>query len=186
MPMEDKFGDKLADPEDPRRCQSVGKHGQCSYARVEGGNYCYRHGGASELSRQVKANTRMYNLQVWRSRMNELKGSDDAKNLTEEIAILRLTMEAYLEKCQDSTDLMMYSSTVGDLATKIERLVKSCHSLQQASGQLMDRTKAINFASTIVEIIDRLSTELIKDEELREHFIDKVSDAVLNSMKEKE
>lgn len=128
----------------------------------------------------------MYQLTQWRSKMDQLKQSPEAKSLGEEIAILRMTLEATLEKCKSTEDLFMMSSTIGDLAVKIEKVIKSSHSLDQASGNLMDKSKAIAFAGTVVEIVDRVLTLFITDVEMREKIVDQIAQGILKSLQEPE
>lgn len=180
MPIEDKFGDKVKDPADPNRCQGLGKGGQCEYLAVEGTHLCPRHGGAKIAERNDRKAAVMYNLRLWRSKMDQFKDSPQAKSLGDEIAILRMTLEAALEKCQSQEDLFMMSSTIGDLAVKIEKVIKSAHSLDQSSGNLMDKSKAIAFASSVVEIVDRVISKNIPEIELRENMIDEISQGIVS------
>lgn len=180
--IEDKFGDKVTDPADPKRCQSVVAHGQCPYRAIEGTIHCARHGGTKEAIKNDKKEAQMYNLVIWRQKMNELKNSPEAKSLSDEVAILRMTMEAALQKCKDTEDLFLMSSTIGDLAIRIDKVVKSCHVLEQASGQLMDKSKAIAFAGSIVEIVDRTVSMLVTDVELKEKIIDTISKGILDTL----
>jgi hypothetical protein len=184
--MQNKFGDKVTDPADPNRCQSNVKEGQCPYLAVPGTPYCPRHGGTSIEKKQDARAAKMYQLTQWRSKMDQLKQSPEAKSLGEEIAILRMTLEATLEKCKSTEDLFMMSSTIGDLAVKIEKVIKSSHSLDQASGNLMDKSKAIAFAGTVVEIVDRVLTLFITDVEMREKIVDQIAQGILKSLQEPE
>ncbi len=178
----DKFGDKIIDPANPNRCQSSVKRGQCPYLSLEGTRYCARHGGLREQKKQDKKAAIMYNLQLWRAKMDALQESPMSKNLSEEVSILRMTLEAIVDRCKDVNDLFMLSSTIGDMAIKIEKVVKSCHSLEQSSGQLMDKSKAIAFASEVVEIVNRTVNALISDTDLREKIVDMISQEILNKL----
>jgi hypothetical protein len=114
--------------------------------------------------------------------MDELKSSDQSKSLTEEVAILRMTLEAALLKCSNTDEMFMMSSTISDLACKIEKVVKSCSQLEQSSGQLMDKSKAIAFAGSVVEVVDRVVTLRIPDTELREKIVDEISQGILSEL----
>lgn len=186
MPMEDKFGNKVTDPADPRRCQGMGAGGQCEYLAVEGTEHCPRHGGYHNAKKKDREAAKMYNLKLWRAKLDTLKQSPEAKSLGDEIAILRMTLEATLERCKHQEDLFMMSSTIGDLAVKIERILKSAHSLDQSSGNLMDKSKAIAFAGTVVEIVDRVIAANVKDVDLKELIVDQISQAILMELSRKE
>lgn len=178
----DKFGDKVTDPADPNRCQSTVKEGQCPYLALEGTKACARHGGLKTQRQNEKKAAIMYNLQIWRKRMDELQDSPKSKSLSEEVAILRMTLEATAARCKDAEDLFMMSSTISDLALKIEKVVKSCHSLEQSSGQLMDKSKAIAFASEVVEIVNRVVNTTIADIDLREKIVDMIAQEILSKL----
>lgn len=185
MPIADKLGDKVTNPADPQRCQAVAGAGQCEYrTTVPGGKYCVRHGGKKEQEKLQKEGVRMYQSQVWQKRIGEMSDDPNVKTLRNEIGILRITLEATLNKCKEPEDLFMMASNISDLAVKIEKLVKSCASLEENSGQLMDKSKAIAFAGQIVELIDRVTQKLIMDDDLREKVVDEISAEILTTLQE--
>lgn len=184
MPIQDKFGEKVSDPSDPNRCQSSIASGQCPYLSVEGTTACPRHGGLKQVEKSDKRARQMYDLRLWRAKMDALKHSPEAKSLGDEIAILRMTLEATLNKCKESEDLFMMSSTIGDLALKIERVLKSSHSLDQSAGNLMDKSKAIAFAGLVVEHVDRTIAKFIVDVDIREKIVDEISQGILKSLQD--
>lgn len=186
MPIENKFGGKVTDPADPRRCQGMGKGGQCEYLSVEGTQYCARHDGLKIQKKKDARAAQMYNLKIWRAKLDELKQSPEAKTLGDEIAILRMTLEATLDKCKVPEDLFMMSSTIGDLAIKIEKILKSAHSLDQSTGSLMDKSKAIAFAGTVVETVDRVISANLTSVELKEKVVDEISQAILAELQKKD
>lgn len=181
--MLDKFGRRILERDDPLRCQANGDYGQCEYEAVENSKYCPRHKGVEEARKVDKKAATMYQLMVWKKRMEELKASPEAKSLGDEVAILRMTLEAVLDRCKTTEDLFMMSSTIGDLALKVEKVTKSCHILEQSSGQLMDKSKAIAFAGVVVEIVDRTVSNFIKDVDLKEKIVDTISKGVLDNLK---
>lgn len=152
MPIEQKL--IRCEPDDPNRCQSTGKQGQCPYLAAEGLKYCLRHGGRLPAM-QEKQKIKQYRLQVWQERLDEFTESDKVKSLRDEIGILRITMENILNKCSTSHELVMYSSKIADLAVKIEKLVVSCNRLEHSMGMMLDKTAALNLAAQIVEIIGK-------------------------------
>lgn len=180
--MQDKFGNKVTDPADPNRCQAAARRGQCEYKKVEGTPYCPRHSGLRTQAKNDRKAAQMYNLKMWRARLDELKDTPESKTLGTEVAILRMTLEAALNKCTSTDELFLMSSTIGDLAIKIEKVLKSAHSMDQSSGNLMDKSKAIAFAGTVVEIVDRVLTLAVTDVELRERIVDEISQGILTSL----
>lgn len=171
MPIEHKLI-RCENPDDKDRCQATGSQGQCPYKAIPGYPNCPRH-GISHVKADEKNKANQYRIQVWQQRMNEFAESGDVKSLRDEIGILRLLMEETLNKCSDTTTLLIYQSKISDLAMKIEKLVSSCHRLEAKMGMLLDKSAALRLAGQIVEIIsseisdadaiDRISNGIITE-----------------------
>lgn|SRR5262245_6873808 len=140
---------------DPLRCQSSGQYGQCPYRAVEGSKYCARHSSDNDELAKKKASLRNYRLGQYQARVGEFANSDAVKSLREEIGILRMTLEHVIAQAKTPVELVIYSGKVTDLIIRIEKLVTSCHRLEMASGDLLDKTKALQLAGSIVEIVGR-------------------------------
>jgi hypothetical protein len=70
----------------------------------------------------------------------------------------------------------MYSTKLSSLAMQIEKLVVSCDKLEVRMGELLTREVALNFASSIIAILQ----EQIKDEMV----IDQIATKILASFKD--
>ncbi len=149
---ENKF-QRITDPDDPERCQGVTRQGQCDLKAVSGGRFCLAHGGATELKAQETVNLRNYRLAKFHTRAKELGDSDQITSLKDEVALLRMMIEEMINGCTDSQELLMRSGPLSDLIMKTEKLVSSCHRLDSRLGNLLDRTKVLQFAQIVVEII---------------------------------
>lgn len=148
---------------------------------VEGCTYCARHGANKQLANQESASIRTYQLARWRHRLDQLSDDPKIKSLREEIGILRMSLEAVVDKCKDSEDLFMFSNKIGELVLKIEKLVTSCHRLEAATGQLLDRSAALHFAATVVEIISGIINSKLPPD-VGEGIIDAISNAIIQSL----
>lgn len=144
--------EKIAYPDDPRRCEANVKDRECPNVRVEGKKYCPIHLAGQRVDKEELRN---YHLTKWQSRVNELADNDKVKSLREEIGILRIVLEEILNRCQDSSDLLIYSSKISDHVLKIERVVTSCHRLEQSTNLLLDKTAIIHISAMMIEIIGR-------------------------------
>lgn len=154
--------------DDPGRCQSAGGFGQCPFLSVNGTTHCPRHGGTKGIENKVKS---MYRLMQWQGRVDEFAGEEGIKSLRDEIGITRMMLEAIVQKCSDGNDMVMQSSKISSMVMSIEKLVSSCHRLEASSGQLLDKSSAINLASQIVviignhiedaDVIDRISADIV-------------------------
>ena len=151
---------KVSDPADPHRCQTVNIQGQCNNLAVEGGKNCICHGGNKQIASQKLASLRNYHLTRFQGRVAQLGSSPNIKNLRDEVAILRMMLEERMNTCADANDLLMQSHTLSDLIMKIEKLVTSCNKLEGSLGQVMDKSAILQFANIVINII----TTHIEDE----------------------
>jgi hypothetical protein len=172
MPVESKF--RRVPEDDPNRCKAAGGQGQCHYRRTENSEYCPMHGGNKGEEAAERESLRVYRLSKWRGRMDEIADHPQVKSLREEIAVLRILLEEQMNKCNDAADLILTSNRISDLVIKIEKVVSSCHRLEASTGQLLDKTMAMNFATQIVEIVDRH----VRDPEI----IDQITNEVLQAL----
>jgi hypothetical protein len=179
MPIENKFVRCAED--DPCRCQAMGgRGGQCSYKATEGSQYCPMHGGHFAAKQAEAKRQRLYNLAKWQDRIGEHANHDQAKSLREEIGILRILLEGVMGLCQDQNDLLMYSNKISDLATKIEKLVSSCHRLEEKTGMLLDKHAALKIATQIVDIIGAY----IEDADIMETISQQIAQCIIGAQPE--
>jgi hypothetical protein len=155
--MIEKKLERVEAPNDPNRCQSSGAGGQCPYKAQPGSQFCHRHSG-SEQSHQRREKVRMYRLNQYQARVNEISDNDQIKSLREEIGILRMTLETVINSCKSEAELIIYSGRISDMVVKIEKLVNTCQRLEISTGEMMDKTKALTLAGTIVSIIGKYVT----------------------------
>lgn len=170
---------KVTNPADPRRCQALVANGQCPFRAEEGISLCGMHKARSDMNREENE-TRLYRLSKWQGRINQIADHDKVKSLREEIGILRITLEEIMNICTDSATLLIYSSKIADLVTRIEKIVSTCHRLESSTGMLLDKTAALNLAMKVVEII---STYVI-DQDVIEKISEDIVVGVLGYNKE--
>ena len=146
--------------DDPERCQGQTTQGQrCPYKAMPGVTHCPMHGGPKQQESKKKETLRNYRLQLWNQRVAEFGDSEGVKSLRDEIGITRLLLENVVNRCQDSTELILYAPRIGDLVMKIEKLVTSCHKLEASTGLLLDKSAALVIAGKIVEVVSRFVTD---------------------------
>ena len=152
MAIEDAASFIRVEPDDPTCCQGLNAHGPCNIQAVPGQKFCKLHFGiGNKIAEQKEA--RNYRINKWQHRINELADNDSLKSLHEEIGVLRLLLEETMNKCHTDTDLMLYSSKISDLVVKIEKLVASCHKLELATGQLVNKANMMFMGDVIIQII---------------------------------
>lgn len=152
MAIEDAQSFVRVEPDDPTCCQGLNAHGPCNIQAVPGQKFCKLHFGIGNKIAEQK-DARNYRINKWQHRINELADSDSLKSLHEEIGIMRLLAEETLNKCLTATDLLLYSTKISDLMMKTEKLVASCHKLELATGQLVNKANMMFMGDVIIQII---------------------------------
>jgi hypothetical protein len=155
MPIEDASSYKRVEADDPTCCQGLNKFGPCNIQAVPGQKFCKLHFGIGNKIAEQKA-ARNYRLNKYQHRVNEFADNDSLKNLHEEIGILRMLLEETVNKCQSDTELLLYSTKISDLVVKIEKLVASCHKLELATGQLVNKQNMMFMGDVIIQIISEV------------------------------
>lgn len=159
---------------DDDKCCSVclGTNTGTYYQVVEGTERCPRHGGPAQSNSKKKDRAMQYRSEIWGRRLKEFGNSNEVKSLRDEIGILRLLMEETLNRCHDSSQLLVFSARIQAIANDIQRLVTACDRLEKSMGEMMDKPTAIKFAGQLIEIcaseiedvdaLDRISHRVIE------------------------
>lgn len=156
----------ITDESDPDRCQALIAQGQrqCNHkgALLPNGkraSYCRLHSGNTSQQAVARERQRNYALTRWRAQVEAKADNSEIKSLREEIGILRVLLETRLNQCQSDLDLLCHSAAISDMVDKIQRVVVSCHKLEGAMGQLLDKAALIQFAGEIISVISNHITD---------------------------
>jgi hypothetical protein len=138
--------------DDPNRCQGSFRGGQCRY-RAEPGNTRCKACKGQDLAR-IEAK-RQYILRDVReqTRVLELREHEDIKSLREEIALARRLLERRFNLINTDAELIAACGPLNNMLLTIEKLVKTCHTLEQDLGTLMSRTAALRLAEKMVDVL---------------------------------
>lgn len=151
---------KVIDHEDdPRRCQAVSGTRQCHFQSEEGFDYCSHHSSGQRVKLK-NDEKKQYLLTRWRAEIDRFANHSQVKSLREEIGILRLLMQSTLERCKDQDDLMIYSSKIMELTQRIERVVETCHKMEEKTQFLVDKNQIVHLAEQILLIISEFVPDL--------------------------
>ncbi len=143
------------------RCQTTATH--CSCKKHMDSDYCLAHGGGSSQKAIETQATSKYRIQTYQARLKQQASHSGIKDLREEIGLLRMMIEARINACTSDTDLVIQSSAIAELVMKVDKLVNSCHRIESLTGELMDRTSLLEFASSIIDIVANNCTPDIAD-----------------------
>lgn len=143
---------RIDSEDDPDRCQASGAKAQCPFKAIPGSTYCPRHKTGNKSRDPLKN----YHInQQFLPRMKQLSESEDVKNLREEIALLRMVVETIVNRCEDEFDLSVESDRISKLVGQLQKLVESCHKIEQSSGELMGKTVILNIGGMMVNILSK-------------------------------
>jgi hypothetical protein len=165
---------KICAPDDPNRCQGVTAFGQCNKLSIEGRERCPMHDGAKSI--KDRKEIQGYQIAKWQVRLDRLAGAESVRSLRTEIGVLKMTLEALLNRCHDEDDLIEKESAFSNLIMKIEKIVVSCSRLERTTGMMLDKTAALQIAANICNIIG----EELSDPAQIERITDKIINQVLN------
>jgi len=146
---------RAKDPADPKRCQHViPTKGQCPNLAVEGGENCLAHGGNKQRIHNEDQRLRNYRLSRAKELFGQMPESDDVKNLRDEILILRMLLQEFINtRCTTSNDLIIFSAPIADLVMKVTKVVEKCHKLEGSMGELLDKQAILQFAGEVIKVI---------------------------------
>ena len=144
---------RIKEPDDPNRCQAMGKRGQCELVALPETQYCKIHGGKAQSERLEKEKIKKYQLGKWNARIQQLSGDGDVKCLRDEIGVLRMMIEEILGAITSPTDLLIQAPQIANLVTSVERLVISMDKLEKSTGALLDKPAILRFAGQFVDIV---------------------------------
>lgn len=173
---------KVEREDDPHRCQGLGRGGQCMYLAYKNeitGNYakyCIKHGGGKDVTNDREI--RNYRFQKYQQRINSFADNNQIKSLREEVGILRMVMEETVNKCDSSSDVLMYSSKISKLVLDIERVVVSCDKLESRLGQSLDKAAVLNLATRMVNIINEHLITIEGGDQIISSIIDEIGDLI--------
>ncbi len=157
------------------RCQHVNRHqGQCPRDALDDDTRCeiHTHNDPEAYDKRV------YHIleHQYRIRHSELSDHEELKSLREELAIARLILEERFNAIKSNVDLLAATGSLNSLLLTIEKLVTSCHKLEQSVGTLLSKPTLLRIANEIVTtlleeldgipgyegIVDRVSSKIIE------------------------
>ncbi len=158
---------------DPQRCKASNKSSQCMNKCEEGFDYCNYHNSGQRLLVK-KEKEHQYLLTRWRAEIDHYSNNSQVKSLREEIGILRLLMQTALNRCLDADDLMIHAGRIMELTARIERVVQTCHTMEEKTQFLVDKQQIVHLAEQILLII----TEFVTDPNVLANIADRIKGAI--------
>ena len=152
--------------DDPDRCQGVDRGGQCWNYRVEGYDYCPRHGGRPNVVKRKEVRTYQLDIIHEAPEYEACTGVDVARPLRVELAQLRVVLEKRLaafarEDCWEGADAV---NVIQNAIAKLHRTEKEIKRWLQGCwhiDQLIDMTHAM--VDTAEQFVGEVLTDLRSD-----------------------
>ena len=164
------------EPDSPNRCQAVTSKGQCLNSKAVGSQYCaVHHNGIADEKRALHS----YRLDRWRAELDHHTDADTVRTVVGEIGVLRLTLEAVLNQCNDANTLLIHSNRIGDLSSRIEKAVSSLIRLEERTGASLSKDKVLQIAGRFIDIITDHVDDPAVLEAIADGFVDVVNDPMI-------
>lgn len=173
--------ERVKDLADPNRCKAASQDGQCKNKAEPGTSYCICHGGR-DLTEQKDTRGYLLAKAQDRTRLAEVsEGLNPVKQLRDSISLLTMMIERRWNSVKDDNDLLQACGPLNQMLQNMERLVSSCHKIEQDLGQLLAKHAILSLGKRMVAVMmDEL--EGIDDYEatidrITARLVDTVSDA---------
>ncbi|MHB8107842.1 MAG: hypothetical protein ACYDH4_10515 [Candidatus Cryosericum sp.] len=143
---------QVTDLADPRRCKGSDAQGQCRQQALEESDYCQQHGGRNVVpARQM----RKYLLATAEDQglLERYADDDQLKSLREEIALCRVMIQNTARTARTEVEQVTAYSKINTLLLTLERLLKTCHTLEQSLGQLVALPALIRLGQQLCQIV---------------------------------
>lgn len=168
--------------DDPYRCQGTSKYGQCLNRIVQdaAGNYlgqkCMMHGGSFALRKSKQEAQFQYRLGQYQNRFKDFATNPGIVSLREEIAVLRVMLEERMCKMTDDFSFVTHAGPVADLTSRIERLVRTCATLEEKSGVTLTKQQVEEIGDKIFDIMVTRVGDLDLDEDRLSSLLSSLSE----------
>jgi len=143
---------RVTDLADPRRCKGSNCEGQCVNVAADGSDYCIACNG---VDRGPTRRLRQYYLAQAQDRLKLAKFAEheDLKSLRDEIALTRMMIESTWNSAQSEVEKINAYSHVNRYLLTLEKLMKTCHSLEQSMGRLIGKPALLKLAQRLCDIV---------------------------------
>lgn len=143
---------EVVDRDSPDRCKANDKNGQCLFKAVQDGK-CRRHMG--RYATYQKQLIRRYEIQQYNHKIKHFSNDPSIKNLYDEVAILRLTLENLMNQASTPELLNIYADRITKLVGSIKDVVLACHKMDTATNTLIGKEVIFNMTQTFINIVSK-------------------------------
>jgi len=147
---------RVTDLADPRRCKAPSLDGQCRNVAEEGSDYCRAHAGIDHMP-AVRMRKYMLANAVEQGMLDRFTEDDNLKSLREEIGLVRMMVQNTLRMASTDMEKIQAYSKVNTLLLTLERLMKTCHTLEKSLGELVGKPALLRLGQALCQaVVERL------------------------------
>lgn len=139
-------------------------HLGCDKDAIDGCTLCEIHKSRKQAKLEVYG-TR------WAAKIQSKVDVSRVANLREEVAIVRMMLEARLNLIKSEEELVIHSQALGDLTLKIEKLVASCHKFDKETQTLLAKEDLMRMIEQVIAVV----SEEVKDADLLLRISDRIA-----------
>jgi hypothetical protein len=142
-------------------------------------DYCKYHGGRS-LAEQEGMRSYLLAKADDKARLAMLSDElEPVKELRDSIGLLHMMIERRWNAVKDDNDLLQACGPLNQMLQNMERLVSSCHKIEQNLGQLLAKQAILALAKRMVEII----VEELEGIEGYERIVDNITARMIDTVR---
>lgn len=168
---------RVTDPADPNRCKANFEQEQCWNEAEPGSSNCSAHGGRNKLIAESKRRYQLAEVED-RRRLSELSEAEDIKSLREEIGLIRMLIEKRMKVIKTEADLLTACGPLNSLFLTLDKLVKSCHTLEQSLGDLLSKQAVLRLGQALCEIVIEELQDVPGHEDIIDRIVDRLFPAI--------
>lgn len=144
-------------PDDPRRCQSVTRDGQCRYLSVDGSEHCSHHNGNQRGGNQLEQKRKdRYLIDQADLRQSYERFNDDQGylGLKDEISLISMVLQKRINSIQSDADCTMAVGHVNLLTQRLESMKINLIKIQSSLGLVLGKDELRLLARNMAQILD--------------------------------
>jgi len=141
-------------------------------------DYCRCHGGR-DLTEQRNLQGYLLAKATDRTRLAQLSEEiEPVKQLRDSISLLTMMIERRWNAVKDDTELLQACGPLNQMLQNMDRLVNSCHKIEQNLGQLLAKQAILTLAKRMVEVM----VEELEGIDDYEEIIDRITSRLVDTI----
>jgi hypothetical protein len=171
--------ERVKDPADPHRCGGATSTGQCLNVAEPGADACRAHGG-KDLTEQESLKGYLLAKAQDQTRLACLSENlEPVKELRDSISLLHMMIEKRWNIVKDDGDLLQACGPLNQMLQNMDRLVNSCHKIEQNLGQLLAKQAILSLAKRMVAVM----VEELEGVDDYENIIDRITSRLIDTIR---